>query len=41
MVDVGSRLPDDVEEFSHEAEEVDSGVGKRADINEWLNLSLS
>ena len=34
VVDVGSRLPDDIEEFGHETEEVDSGVGKRADINE-------
>ena len=38
---MGSRLPDDMEEFGHEAEEVDSGVGKRADISEWFNLSLS
>ena len=36
-----SRLPDDIEEFGHETEEVDSGVGKRANISEWLNLSLS
>ena len=34
VVDVGSRLPDDVEEFGNESEEVDSGIGKRVDINE-------
>ena len=41
VVDVGSRLPDDIEEFGHESEEVSSGAGKRADISEWFNLSLS
>ena len=34
VVDVGSRLADDIKEFGHEVEEVDSSVGKRADINE-------
>jgi len=41
VVDMGSGLADDFEEFRHEAEAVSSGVEKIVDINGFLNLTLS
>ena len=38
---MGSRLVDDVEEFSHETEVVSDSIEKRADVNGSLNLTLS
>jgi len=41
MVDVGCRLTNDFEEFSHKAEAVYSGVGKSGDTNGGLGLISS
>lgn len=39
MVDVGRRLPDDLEEFGNETEAIRDGFEKRVDINRDLDLS--
>ena len=38
MVDVGSRLTDDIKEFSHKMEVVSDSVEKGVNINGCLNL---
>ena len=41
VVDVGSRLADDLEKFRHESEVIGSGVEKGIDVDGYLNLTLS
>ena len=40
MVDVGSRLADDIKEFSHKMEVVSDSIEKRVNISGSLNLAL-
>ena len=40
MVDVGSRLADDIKEFSHKMEVVSDSIEKGVNINRSLNLAL-
>jgi hypothetical protein len=41
VVDVGSGLADDLEEFRHEPEAVGGYVKERVDVNGYLNLTWS
>ena len=40
MVDVRSRLGDDIKEFSHKMEVVSDSIEKRVNISGFLNLAL-
>ena len=40
MVDVGSRLTDDIKELSHKMEVVSDSIEKRVNISGSLNLAL-
>ena len=40
MVEVGSRLADDIKEFSHKMEVVSDNIEERVNINGSLNLAL-
>ena len=41
VIDVGSRLADDLKEFGHEAEAVRDGFKENLDVDRPLNLTLS